>query len=107
MAFAKVILERDLGGYKEIKEAPVGFSWTMLFFGVFVPLFRGDWKWAAITLLAAFITSGLSWFIFPFFYNKFYLKDLIKQGYKIKTVKGTTIEQVEAYIGMEVETINN
>ncbi len=107
MAYGKVILERDLGGYKEIKEAPIGFSWTMLFFGSLVPLYRGDYKWAIITFLAALITYGFSWFVFPFFYNKLYLKDLVKQGYKIKAVEGATVDQVRAYIGMEVETVDS
>lgn len=29
---------------KKIKNGVVGFSWTMLIFQLFVPLFRGDWK---------------------------------------------------------------
>ena len=39
-----VVLEKN-GLRKEVK---VGFSWTVFFFGLFVPLFRGDLKWAAI-----------------------------------------------------------
>lgn len=73
-------LQNHNGVRKEVKE---GFSWTMLFFGVFVPLLRGDWKWFFITLLVAAITSGISWFIFPFFYNKLYLNDLLNNGYEI------------------------
>lgn len=34
-----------------MKQAPVGFSWTMLLFGPFVPLFRGDLKWTILHLL--------------------------------------------------------
>ena len=65
----------------EIREVPYGFSWTTLFFGVFVPLYRGDYKWALIMILAGLLTSGLSWFVFPFFYNKSFLKDTIKRGF--------------------------
>ncbi|BCD45614.1 hypothetical protein NHP194003_05170 [Helicobacter suis] len=41
----KIILT-DRTGNNRIYEA--GFSWTMLFFCPFVPLFRKDWKWACI-----------------------------------------------------------
>lgn len=73
-------LINDNGVRKEVKK---GFSWTMLFFGIFVPMVRGDWKWFIITLIAAMVTAGLSWLIFPFFYNRLYLDDLLNGGYKI------------------------
>ena len=72
-----------LVGYNNVlKEVKVGFSWTTFFFGLFPALFRGDWKWALIMLGAAFLTFGLSWLVFPFVYNKLYLKDLVAKGYK-------------------------
>lgn len=64
------------------KRAPVGFSWTMLFFGILAPLFRGDFKWFFIMILLDILTAGLAWFVFPFFYNEWYYKDLINKGYK-------------------------
>ena len=44
----KVILKHESGLVKEVKK---GFSWTFFFFGLFVPLIRGDLKWAIIMLL--------------------------------------------------------
>ena len=35
----------------QFKQVKIGFSWTMFFFGFWVPLFRGDWKWLIIMLL--------------------------------------------------------
>ena len=74
-------LKNEYGVTKEVKK---GFSWTMLFFGVFVPLVRGDWKWFLISLIAGFVTVGISWLIFPFFYNKIYLNELLEKGYVIQ-----------------------
>lgn len=53
----------------------------MLFFGCFVPLFRGDGKWFIISLVAGFVTVGLSWLVLPFLYNKIYLRNLLEKGY--------------------------
>ena len=71
-----------------------GFSWTMLLFGFFVPLFRGDLIAALLlfalqTLFALFFRSlwGLGFLIPPtimaFFYNKAFTKKLLEAGYEL------------------------
>ena len=66
------------GAYKQV---PTGFSWTSLFFGCFVPLFRGDVLWLIIALPLSIFTAGLFWLVFPFIYNKIYIKSLLDKGY--------------------------
>ena len=83
----KIRVKNDIDKRKEIK---IGFSWSTFFFGVFVPLFRGDWKWFAILLVAEVllgmvsmgIITGILMIAFPFFYNKLYAKDLYEDGYR-------------------------
>jgi len=73
-----------------VKEAPIGFSWTTLFFCLFVPLIRGDLKMAMILLmlvvLVSYLTDGYGSYIpgiiFAFTYNKMYIKSLLEKGYK-------------------------
>ncbi|GET11657.1 hypothetical protein SN811_01570 [Ligilactobacillus agilis] len=73
----------------QFKQVKVGFSWTVFFFGVFPPLFRGDWKWFGIILLAdlvlAILTAGIGTaianLVFAFIYNKLYINDLLSSGY--------------------------
>ena len=60
-----------------VKTAELGFSWTGLFFGIFVPMVRGDWKGFFLWLLIDICTAGIGWLIFPFVYNKSYIKRLI------------------------------
>ena len=74
----KINMKNQYGAIKEVK---VGFSWTMLFFGLFVPLLRGDWKWAIFALLLSAITFGIGWLVLPFLYNKIYIKGLIEKGW--------------------------
>ncbi|MCJ7856079.1 DUF2628 domain-containing protein [Lachnospiraceae bacterium NSJ-143] len=82
----KAKLKNDAGIIKEVK---VGFSWTVFFFSFFVPLIRGDFKWAAImfliSLLVGYFGYGLTAFIvgiiFSFMYNKLYTKELLSKGY--------------------------
>ena len=63
------------------KQVKLGFSWTILFFGGFVPLFRGDLKWFAIMWLFSILTAGLAWLVFPFIYNRKYIEGLMEKGY--------------------------
>ncbi|WP_195340090.1 HrgC protein [Fusobacterium sp. 1001295B_180824_G3] len=76
---AKVVMLEKNGVQKQ---GFVGFSWTMFFFGFFVPLFRGDFKWFIITLILMLLSFGLAQFIVCFLYNKFYTVDLLENGYR-------------------------
>ena len=96
-------IEVNLEKYEHRKKGFLGFSWTAFFFNFFVPLFRGDFKgflififpiifaWLGIffnldfdnnyILIIFVIPVFIVRFIFPFFYNHFYTKDLLKKGY--------------------------
>lgn len=74
-----VNLKNNMGGFIQAK---VGVSWTYFFFGSFVPLFRGDFKWFILTMIFAICTFGLSHLYFMFAYNKIYIKEKIQQWYK-------------------------
>ena len=74
----KINMKNPVGMIKQVK---LGFSWTMLFFGIFVPLLRGDWKWFVFSFLLACITFGISWVVLPFIYNKIYIKGLLEKGW--------------------------
>ena len=58
------------------------------FFGAFVPLFRGDWGWFFIMLIAGIITFGISGIIFAFIYNRTYLQNSLTKGFKVKSYVG-------------------
>ena len=72
-----------------MKKCVTGFSWTTFFFGVLVPLVRGDLKWAAI-LFALGMIIGVPTFgigalgvhtVFAFVYNKIYIRNLMSRGF--------------------------
>ena len=94
MAFDKITFTNPQTG--KTKKAPVGFSWTVLFFGPFPAFFRGDWKWGLIMLLAFLLTAGLSDLVFMFIYNKLYIKGLIARGYQASGVEVGPWEKVTA-----------
>ncbi len=104
MAYATLVMKNEKTD--QIKNCPVGFSWTVMFFGFFPPLFRGDFKYSIIIFLCACVTFGLSSLVFMFLYNKLYIKDLVSNGFKAKSVSLGTIEQVSAKIGIQIEQID-
>lgn len=87
-----------------LREAPVGFSWTTLFFGPFPALFRGHYAGALIIFLVTAVTSGIAGLIFPFFYNKWYVNYLIKDGYKVSGADGD-IDSISKYLRKELPLI--
>lgn len=64
-----------------MKSGFYGFSWTFLFFGWFVPLFRGELLIALLHFTITVITIGLWQIIFAFLYNKQYTTRLLEKGY--------------------------
>ena len=81
MAYANLVLKNPRIGH--IRKAPVGFSWTTLLFGPFPALLRQHWVGAGVQVLVALITGGLSFLVFPFFYNKWYINHLVQDGFVV------------------------
>lgn len=88
------------------KTAPVGFSWTTFFFGFFVPLLRKDIKWAIIMLILQIITLGIAYFIFPFIYNKIYIKSLISDGYHVSAIQKGSLDHLSAKLGIVIPALS-
>jgi len=100
MAFTTITLRNPQSGH--IRQAPVGFSWTVLLFGFIPPLFRGDWKWAVILLILALLTWGISNVVFAFLYNKLYIRDLFQGGFQVKSVEKGALDDVAQRLGMDL-----
>jgi hypothetical protein len=66
----------------------VGFSWTYLFFGWFVPLFRGELVIAALHLLFTLVTGGLWQLIVCFLYNRQYMTRMLTSGWTLADSDG-------------------
>lgn len=66
------------------KKVATGYSFKSLFFGIFYPASRGDFKGVIIQSILGIVTCGLSWIFVPFAYNKIYLERMISKGWSIK-----------------------
>lgn len=95
MAFTKISLTNNV----EVKQAPVGFSWTVFLFGFFVPLFRQDWLWGLGLFIAACFIGPLSGIVAAFFYNKVYIKSLLTKGYIVRDTPGVSDDYLKNYLG--------
>lgn len=73
----------------DVKRCKVGKSWTALFWGSLVPLYRKDWAWGVPLLLTQVIfgsmslVAGLMVNVVLFgIYNQYYIEGLTKRGYR-------------------------
>jgi len=102
MAYATITLKNPQTSIT--RQAPIGFSWTVLLFNFLPPLFRSDWKWAIIMFIIALLTWGLSAVLFAFIYNKLYLKDLIQAGFKAKSVEHGSVGKIARKLKLDIPT---
>lgn len=97
----------------QVKQVKVGFSWTVFFFGFFPMLFRGDWKWFAITFFTQLVLGGFTAgigsmivsIVFSFIYNNLYINDLLTSGY-IPADKASTDILLSKGITMNTDSSN-
>ncbi len=94
----KLIMEHPNTGI--IKRAPIGYSVTTLFFGPLPALLRGNLKWAVIMALLA--GTGIPWLVFPFLYNKLYVKTLLNKGFKVIDAEGASIENIKRLLNINL-----
>lgn len=64
--------------YQEEANSP--FLYCLLF-GFFYFAYKEVWSHAAISLGAAIVTGGISWFIYPFFAKEAVRKNYLKNGW--------------------------
>ena len=82
--------------------APVGFSWTTFFFGGFALIFRSPraW-WLTIGVFAIAVpTFAVSNLILAFFANQFYVRTLIRKGYRMRDVPPDQLGNVLSRLGI-------
>lgn len=65
-----------------------GFSFTYLFFGPFVPLFRGHIAGFFLTLVVELFSVGIARLILLFCYNGMYINWLAKNGFRRIDIQG-------------------
>jgi hypothetical protein len=118
MAFDKLVLKNPNTG--EIIRAPVGFSWTALLFGPFVPLFRADWKYmllmggifvlviitSPIFLFLSFLALPVCALVFGAIYNKLYIRSLIfNRGFRVVNSEKGDLDRISNHLGLELPLI--
>ena len=86
----KVIIQHPVNGLT--RNGYFGYSWTYLFFGWLVPLFRGELGVAALHMLFTLFTFGLWQLIVSFLYNKQYMTRMLEKGYVLKDTEQVMAE---------------
>ena len=74
-----------------VKNGYVGYSWTYLLFGAFVPIFRGEIGIGALHLLLTLVTFGFFQVVMPFLYNKQFMIRHLTTGYELSDEESVNI----------------
>ena len=91
MAYANLILTKD----NERLETPIGYCFSILFFGWLVPLFRKDRNNLFKIFLILIFTVGIASVYYCFKYNKIYINDKLKEGYFISDISALDEKEIE------------
>ncbi len=75
-----VLMKNDTTGHAKYVRPRISF--TYLFFGSFVPLFRAHWSSFGICLILDIVSFGFGKLIYAFFINKTYINHLENKGYE-------------------------
>jgi uncharacterized protein YecT (DUF1311 family) len=94
-----LILEHPNSGI--IRKAPIGFSWSTLIFPSWTAFFRADWT----AFFFQFATDYIFVFgiiIWPFIYNKMYVNKLLERGFKVKDVRGMSLDAAKEKLAINL-----
>lgn len=87
------------------RKAPVGFSWTTLFFGPMPLLFRGEMAWFLVSLGLTVLTLHTSNVVLAFMVNRLYIQDLLKRGFKARNVLHGDMDEVAKELGLRLPSL--
>jgi len=65
------------------KKGYVGFSWTYMFFGWIVPIFRGEMLTALLHLIFSVVTVLIFHIVEMFLYNGQYMRRQLAEGWQL------------------------
>ena len=85
-----------------VKTGYIGYSWTYLLFGWFVPLVRGELGVAVLHLVITIVSAGLSQLIFAFIYNRQYMNRMLTSGWRLD-VSDENFELARRVLGIRTE----
>lgn len=86
-----------------VKSGFIGFSWTYLFFGFWVPLIRGHYPMTGIHFLIGILsifTFGIPQLIIAFFFNKFYTVRLVEDGFIFSDPDEELVQRAKRTLGL-------
>jgi len=82
------------------KAGYIGYSWTYLLFGWFVPLIRGELGIAVLHLVITVVSAGISQLIFPFIFNRQYMQRMLTAGWYLDPLDAN-YERARGVLGIQ------
>lgn len=82
-----------------VKKGFLGFSWTYLVFGWFVPVVRGELGVGVLHFLITVVSLGLSQLVFPFLYNRQFMNRMLTAGWRLDPT-GANYEMAKRVLGV-------